>query len=98
MEIASFIGAAEEVIMRNKQVILRDTVSGFPKESDMQVTTGSTELKLPERSSSGAVLVKNLYLSCDPYMRGRMTKREPGDSYVNSFNPGSVSLFNLGSG
>lgn len=84
--------------MRNKQVILRDTVSGFPKESDMLVTTGSTELKLPEGSSSGAVLVKNLYLSCDPYMRGRMTKRHPGDSYVNSFNPGSVSLFNLGSG
>ncbi|KAL6275064.1 hypothetical protein ACE6H2_025756 [Prunus campanulata] len=75
--------------MRNKQVILRDTVSGFPKESDMQVTTGSIELKLTEGSSSGAVLVKNLYLSCDPYMRGRMTKRHPGDSYVNSFNPGS---------
>ncbi|KAI5320872.1 hypothetical protein L3X38_040580 [Prunus dulcis] len=89
LQIASFIGAAEEVIMRNKQVILRDTVSGFPKESDMLVITGSTELKLPEGSSSGAVLVKNLYLSCDPYMRGRMAKRHPGDSYVNSFNPGS---------
>ncbi|KAM1154932.1 hypothetical protein ACFX2I_025826 [Malus domestica] len=71
-------------VTSNKHVILRDYVTGFPKESDMQlVTAAATKLKLPEGSTG--VLVKNLYLSCNPYMRGRMTKREPGGSYVPSF-------------
>ncbi|VVA22342.1 PREDICTED: 2-alkenal reductase [Prunus dulcis] len=83
-------------IMRNKQVILRDYVSGFPKESDMQVVnSGTIKLKLPEGCEG--VLVKNFYLSCDPYMRGRMTKYEPGARYVDSFNPGSpISGYGVG--
>lgn len=54
----------------NKQVILRDYVSGFPKESDFEFTSTTLELRVPE----GSILVKNLYLSCDPYMRSRMGK------------------------
>ncbi|XP_061993895.1 NADPH-dependent oxidoreductase 2-alkenal reductase-like [Rosa rugosa] len=58
------------VEVRNKQVILKKYVSaGLPKESDMAVVTTTTKLKLPE--GSGGVLVKNLYFSCDPYMRGQ---------------------------
>ncbi|PSS35908.1 2-alkenal reductase [Actinidia chinensis var. chinensis] len=75
----------EAVEVPNKQVILRDYVSGFPKESDFMVRTSTIRLKVPE--GSNAVLVKNLYLSCDPYMRSRMTKLE--GSYVESFVPGS---------
>ncbi|KAI5670091.1 hypothetical protein M9H77_10455 [Catharanthus roseus] len=75
---------AEEV--SNKQVVLKNYVSGFPKESDMEIKKSSIKLKLPEGSSE-AVLVKNLYLSCDPYMRNRMSKME--GSYVESFIPGS---------
>uniref|UniRef100_A0A2N9GZ42 Enoyl reductase (ER) domain-containing protein n=1 Tax=Fagus sylvatica TaxID=28930 RepID=A0A2N9GZ42_FAGSY len=74
----------EEV--RNKQVIFRDYVSGFPKESDMQVSTGTLKLKLPE--GSNGILVKNLYLSCDPYMRLRMTRIE-GPNVFTSFTPAS---------
>ncbi|PON46713.1 Alcohol dehydrogenase superfamily, zinc-type [Parasponia andersonii] len=70
----------------NKQVVLRDYVSGFPKESDMYVTSSTLKLKLPEGSKG--VLVKNLYLSCDPYMRNRMSKLDY-ESYVDSFKPGS---------
>jgi NADPH-dependent curcumin reductase CurA len=80
--------ASEEV--SNKQVLLRDYVTGFPKESDMHVKTSSIKLKVPDGSE--AVLVKNLYLSCDPYMRGRMN-RPISASYVGSFQPGSVSGF-----
>lgn len=81
---------AEEV--SNKQVILKNYVTGFPKESDMEIINSTIKLKLPDGdSSSGAVLVKNLYLSCDPYMRSRMKKTE--GSYVESFTPGSVSIF-----
>ncbi|XP_062150083.1 2-alkenal reductase (NADP(+)-dependent)-like isoform X2 [Alnus glutinosa] len=73
---------AEEV-GSNKQVILRDYVTGF-----LYVTTSTIQLKVPE--GSNAVLVKNLYLSCDPYMRGLM--RPTGSikaSYISSFTPGS---------
>ncbi|KAK4794655.1 hypothetical protein SAY86_012649 [Trapa natans] len=71
----------------NKQVILRDFVVGFPKETDLYVTSGTLTLRVPEGSTG--VLVKNLYLSCDPYMRGRMKKSRPGDGYVEAFQPGS---------
>ena len=76
----------EEV--KNQQVVLKDYVNGFPKESDMLLKTSAiVTLKLPQ--GSNAVLVKNLYLSCDPYMRGRMSKSH--GSYVDSFTPDSVS-------
>ncbi|MFS7906937.1 putative oxidoreductase [Helianthus anomalus] len=73
--------------VHNKQIILKDYVNGFPKESDMPLITSSTiRLNLPENSN--AILVKNLYLSCDPYMRGRMS--ESKGSYIDSFTPGST--------
>ncbi|XP_068665123.1 2-alkenal reductase (NADP(+)-dependent)-like [Aristolochia californica] len=70
----------------NNRIIFRDYVTGFPKESDMVLSSGKITLKVPEGDK--AVLVKNLYLSCDPYMRGRMRKLD-GPSYVDSFVPGS---------
>ncbi|EYU17593.1 hypothetical protein ABFS82_07G107300 [Erythranthe guttata] len=72
----------------NKQVILKDYVKGFPKESDLILKTSIVKLKIPNQCSNDAVLVKNLYLSCDPYMRGRMAKTE--GSYIDSFTPGST--------
>ncbi|MFS7906946.1 putative oxidoreductase [Helianthus anomalus] len=72
--------------VRNQQIILQNYVNGFPKESDMLLITSSAiTLNLPE--ASNAVLLKNLYLSCDPYMRGRMSKIQ--GSYFDSFTPGS---------
>lgn len=75
-------------VVNNKQVILKDYVSGFPKESDFYVKTDSTiTLKVPE--GSNGILVKNLYLSCDPYMRNRMS-RPLFQSYIGSYEPGSA--------
>ncbi|OWM84779.1 hypothetical protein CDL15_Pgr027566 [Punica granatum] len=74
--------------MSNKQVILRNfVVSGSPKESDMFLRTGTAKLKVPE-GSENAVLLKNLYLSCDPTMGIRMR---------NMKVPGSALLFESGS-
>ncbi|XP_027117963.1 2-alkenal reductase (NADP(+)-dependent) [Coffea arabica] len=68
--------AAEVEVVKNKQVLLKDYVTGFPKESDVIISTENTiSLKVPENSSG--VLVKNLYLSCDPFMRGLMRKPAP---------------------
>ncbi|KAJ1395460.1 hypothetical protein SESBI_33418 [Sesbania bispinosa] len=72
--------------VRNKQVILRDHVSGFPKESDMNIVESTLTLKLPEGSNE--VLLKNLYLSCDPYMRNLMNKPE-GPPNPFAYTPGS---------
>ncbi|XVE84386.1 hypothetical protein DITRI_Ditri17bG0008300 [Diplodiscus trichospermus] len=79
---------AGEERVRNKLVILKNYVSdGVPKESDMEVRESSIQLKVPE-GTQHAILLKNLYLSCDPYMRNRMKKLEK-PSYVASFEPGS---------
>ncbi|KAH7545873.1 hypothetical protein FEM48_Zijuj01G0139700 [Ziziphus jujuba var. spinosa] len=63
-------GNGEELMVKNKQVLAKDYITGNPRESDMYLTTATTKLKLPAEEEEAAVLVKNLYLSCDPYMRG----------------------------
>ncbi|KAJ6810948.1 polygalacturonase-like [Iris pallida] len=75
-----------EEVRNNKQVIFKGFITGAPKESDMELKEGKIKDRVP--SGSGGVLVKNLYLSCDPYMRGRM--REYYNSYIPPFQPGSV--------
>lgn len=86
--------SGEEV--SNKQVILKGYVTGFPKESDMYVKTSPIKLELPEdESSNNAVLVKNLYLSCDPYMRGRMANRPVDDPDFSPFTLDSVCSLSL---
>uniref|UniRef100_A0A8R7TZE8 Oxidoreductase N-terminal domain-containing protein n=1 Tax=Triticum urartu TaxID=4572 RepID=A0A8R7TZE8_TRIUA len=75
---------------RNRKVVLRDYISRAPREDDMAlVDGGAVPLRVPEGAAGPAVLVKNLYLSCDPYMRGRM--RDFHGSYIPPFKPGSVS-------
>ncbi|GAB2287535.1 hypothetical protein Dimus_021910 [Dionaea muscipula] len=72
----------------NKQVVLKNYVIRFPKESDMEVKQSQIHLKLPQ--GSNGLLVKNLYLSCDPYLRNLMKSPDPlRPNYVDSFNPGS---------
>jgi NADPH-dependent curcumin reductase len=53
----------------NRQIRLAARPAGFPKESDFQMV----ELPVPE-PSEGEVLTRTLYLSLDPYMRGRMNE------------------------
>ncbi|KAB2606204.1 2-alkenal reductase (NADP(+)-dependent)-like [Pyrus ussuriensis x Pyrus communis] len=87
----------------NKQVILRDyVVKAFPKESDLCViNTASIKLKLPGETDQPAdavtsskeqlVLLKNLYLSCDPYQRLLMESVHGHEvSPMSSYTPGST--------
>ena len=78
-------GDGEEV--RNKQVLARDYIDGNPKETDMYLNTSTILLKVPEEGSN-EVLVKNLYLSCEPYMRG--IKAKIPDRLFYSFAPHQV--------
>ncbi|CAI0628083.1 unnamed protein product [Linum tenue] len=80
-------GVAAVAEVSNKQVVLKAYITDgrAPRKDDMAVTVSTLpELKAPK--GSGGFLVKNLYLSCDPYMRGRMRPPSPA-SYIPSFLP-----------
>ncbi|CAN1748327.1 NADPH-dependent oxidoreductase 2-alkenal reductase [Linum perenne] len=81
---------ADGEVQQNKQIVLKEYATGFPKESQFGVTTVSIPRKVPQ--GSNAVLFKNLYLSCDPYMRGRMSPVSHGDA-----NDPQFSSYTLGS-
>ncbi|MFQ6657601.1 hypothetical protein Gotur_027208 [Gossypium turneri] len=58
----------------NMKVVLKHYVSGSAQETDMHLTTGTIKLKVPKDSNS--IILKNLYLSRDPYMIFKMKKLE----------------------
>jgi len=51
----------------NKQILLAARPVGFPKDSDFKLV----ESPMPD-PEEGQILVRSIYLSVDPYMRGRM--------------------------
>ena len=61
--------------MENKRILL---ASRPDRLGDARTTSASRSAPLPQ-PRDGEVLVKNLWLSLDPYMRGRMSERK---SYV----------------
>ena len=70
--------------MTNKRITLASRPDGMPKESDFRlVETPAPELQ------DGQALVRVLYLSVDPYMRGRMSGAK---SYAAPFEVGEVIL------
>ncbi|WCJ37065.1 Zinc-binding dehydrogenase family protein [Euphorbia peplus] len=71
-------------VVSNKQVVQKNYVTqGYAQQSDLEVITSSSNLKIPE-GTKDTVVVKNLILSCDPYMRRCMTPRD-ASHYLPSF-------------
>src|SRR5476651_1342847 len=66
----------------NQQIILAKRPHGAPQLDNFKLI----ESPVPELNE-GEVLLKTLYFSLDPYMRGRMNE---GPSYTESFNVGEV--------
>jgi NADPH:quinone reductase len=66
----------------NRRVTLAARPSGFPEESDFSVD----EADVPE-PGPGEVLVRNLWVSVDPYQRGRMSTQR---SYARGLELGDV--------
>ena len=64
----------------SKQIHLRNRPEGLPSKSDFELA----EATLPE-IKDGEILVQNIYISVDPYMRGRMYDRK---SYLPPFQLG----------
>ena len=68
----------------NRQIVMAARPAGMPTESDFQLV----ESALP-RPRPGEALIRTLYLSVDPYMRGRM--RQNG-SYTKALELGDVMV------
>ncbi len=66
----------------NRQVVLRSRPVGMPKPGDFDLV----ESPLPS-PKDGEVLCRTIYLSLDPYMRGRISGAK---SYAASVEPGQV--------
>ncbi|WP_098741746.1 NADP-dependent oxidoreductase [Paenibacillus sp. EZ-K15] len=66
----------------NEQIILAKRPQGMPDESDF--TFEEQPLPVPQ---AGEVLVRTVYLSVDPYMRGRMSDAK---SYAKPYEVGQV--------
>ena len=66
----------------NREVHLKRRPVGMPVEEDFEVV----ETKMPE-PGDGEFVVRNIWMTVDPYMRGRMMDRK---SYVPPFQVGEV--------
>ncbi len=64
--------------MKSLEIRLRKRPVGMPEVDDFEVV----EVEIPEPHASGEVLIRNVSLTVDPYMRGRMIDRQ---SYVPGF-------------
>ena len=61
--------------MKSKQITLKSRPIGVPQPTDFEVVEAETRAP-----SAGEVLVENVFMSVDPYMRGRMREAwGPGD-------------------
>lgn len=67
--------------METKQIILKTRPTGLPTKENFQIEAA----ELPQ-VKDGEVLVKGLYYSVDPYMRGRMNDAK---SYIPPYQVGS---------
>src|SRR5688572_26337831 len=70
--------------MQNKRVLLASRPAGWVSEDNFRIE--SAPVPTP---AEGEVLVKNLWLSLDPYMRGRMSEAK---SYVKGVDIGEVMV------
>jgi NADPH:quinone reductase len=68
--------------MENKQILLASRPAGMPTADNFKII----EAEMPQ-PGDGEVLLRTLYLSVDPYMRGRMSDRK---SYVAPFDLNEV--------
>src|SRR6516162_10636696 len=67
---------------KNREIRLKRRPIGMPKLEDFELA--ETEVPTP---GHGQVLVRNIFMSVDPYMRGRMVDRR---SYVPPFQIGEA--------
>jgi NADPH-dependent curcumin reductase CurA len=71
----------------NRYVAIRHHIDGAPTEADFEVR----ETTARWGAGSGEVLVRNLYLSIDPYQPNRMKRSSVSHLAVDGIVPGKVT-------
>ena len=68
----------------NRQIVLARRPTGAPRQDDFMLIESP-----PPRPGDGQILCRTIYLSLDPYMRGRMSE---GRSYAKAVDIGQVMV------
>ncbi len=71
-------------LSKNSQILLKSRPEGAPNANNFELT--QTDIPTPAENE---LLIRTVYLSLDPYMRGRMSDRE---SYADPIEVGSVMV------
>ncbi|KXH34100.1 zinc-binding dehydrogenase [Colletotrichum salicis] len=77
----------------NKSFIFKQVPKGLPV-AGQDLVTEDRPIDL-EQDLNGGILIKVLYSSFDPYMRGRMRPAEAGKSYIPPFEQGAVIVSSI---
>nr|GME06004.1 NADP-dependent alkenal double bond reductase P2-like [Ipomoea batatas] len=84
--------------VRNNYVSIRNNIEGAPQESDFEVNTEMVSLSVEPGSKD--VIVKNLYVSIDPYQLNRMKSQSSSQNAINfavAITPGeSIDAYGVG--
>lgn len=78
----------------NRYISIKHHIDGAPQESDFELKSETLPTTM-EYSSKKEIMVKNLYLSVDPYQLNRMKSHSSSQEilYVASrLNPGQVQI------
>ncbi|KAG6846735.1 hypothetical protein H0H93_012188, partial [Arthromyces matolae] len=73
--------------IRNARTIFNSVPTGFPEPGKTTVYDESKTIDLEHVPLHGGFILKTLFLSIDPYMRGRMRDASV-ESYVSAFKMG----------
>jgi NADPH-dependent curcumin reductase CurA len=65
----------------SRQICLAEYPVGMPTDNNFKLV----QVDIPEPTKEGEFLVRNIWMSVDPYMRGRMRKEGGGNSYIPPF-------------
>ena len=63
----------------SREIHLTEYPVGMPSENNFKLV----QVEIPEPTNEGEFLIRNIWMSVDPYMRGRM--RKEGNSYIPPF-------------
>lgn len=77
--------------VNNSYIVIKSHIDGNPKESDFE--TKSETLTLSVEPGCNEIIVKNLYVSIDPYQINRMKSKsssQKASSYAVALSPGKV--------
>ncbi|KDN47627.1 hypothetical protein RSAG8_03417, partial [Rhizoctonia solani AG-8 WAC10335] len=80
---------------KNSAAVFNSIPQGYPVLNET-IVTGSSEIDLDNAPLSGGTLVQTVYLSIDPYLRGKM-REAASRAYANGFEIGKpISNFGIG--